>query len=158
MNLPTAFLHLSNLLAQADTTYSTSTSTGGAIGGGIGGLLGLVIAVVVLIGMAKVFIKAGKPGWAVIVPIYNVIVLLQIAGKPLWWFILFIIPFVNFIVAILVCIDIAKNFGKDTLYGLGLAFLGPIFFPMLGFGSARYVGAGGSLAGYPPAGYPPATT
>jgi Family of unknown function (DUF5684) len=101
-------------------------------------LIGLVITVVVIAGIWKVFTKAGEPGWAAIIPIYNLIVLLKVAGKPLWWFILFLIPFVNFIVLILVAIAVARNFGKGTGFGLGLAFLGFIFFPILGFGDAQY--------------------
>jgi hypothetical protein len=66
--------------------------------------------------------------------------LLQIAGKPIWWIVLFFIPVVNFVVAIIVSIDVAKNFGKGTGFGLGLAFLSPIFYPILGFGSAQYQG------------------
>ena len=89
----------------------------------------------------KVFTKAGHPGWAALVPIYNGIVLLQIAGRPLWWFILFFIPFVNFIVAIVVAMDVARAFGKSAGFGLGLAFLSPVFYPILGFGSAQYEGA-----------------
>ena len=82
--------------------------------------------------------SAGEPGWAAIIPIYNFIVLLKIAGKPVWWFILMLIPFVNFIVAIIAALAVAKNFGKGTGFGLGLAFLAPIFYPILAFGDARY--------------------
>ncbi len=101
-------------------------------------LIELVLLVVVIIGMWKVFEKAGKPGWAAIVPIYNIIVLLEIAGKPIWWIILFLIPCVNLIMAILTYMAVAKNFGKSEAYGLGLAFLPFIFFPMLGFSDAKY--------------------
>ena len=101
----------------------------------------LAIIVAVIAGFWKVFVKAGKPGWAAIVPIYNLIVLLQIAGKPLWWFILFLIPVVNLIAAILVGIAVAKNFGKSDAFGIGLGLLGPIFYPILGFGDAQYQGA-----------------
>ena len=79
-------------------------------------------------------------GWAAIIPIYNLIVLLQIAGKPLWWFFLFLIPIVNLVMAILVCIAVAEKFGKGAGFGVGLALLGFIFFPILGFGSAQYQG------------------
>ena len=82
--------------------------------------------------------KAGQPGWGVLIPIYNIYLLTQIAGRPGWWVLLFLIPFVNIIVGIIVDIDIAKNFGKDAAFGLGLYFLGFIFFPILGFGSATY--------------------
>ncbi|MAG94953.1 MAG: signal peptidase I [Planctomycetaceae bacterium] len=112
-------------------------------GGGLGALLigtviPLLIALLVVAGVWKTFAKAGKPGWACIIPIYNVIVMLEIAGKPIWWLILFFIPFVNIIVAILVPIEIAKAFGKGAGFGLGLAFLGFIFYPILGFGDATY--------------------
>ena len=99
----------------------------------------MIALVVLMIGSVwKVFTKAGKPGWACIVPIYNVIVLLEIAGKPLWWIILMIIPLVNIVIAILLAIEVAKKFGQSSGFGLGLAFLPFIFYPVLGYGSARY--------------------
>ncbi len=100
----------------------------------------LVFAAVMIISMWKIFVKAGKPGWAAIVPIYNVIVLLEIVGRPVWWIILLIIPCVNIVINIIVCIDLAKSFGKDAGYGIGLALLSVIFFPMLAFGKAQYIG------------------
>jgi len=121
-------------------TSFVAQDDGSGGGSAITGLLQLVLVVLYIAGMWKVFSKAGKPGWAAIIPIYNIIVLLQIVGKPLWWIILFIIPFVNFVIIILVSIEMAKVFGKGTGYGLGLAFLGFIFYPMLGFGDATYVG------------------
>lgn len=101
--------------------------------------LGLML--VVFAGIWKTFEKAGKPGWAAIVPIYNVWVMLQIAGKPGWWLLLMFIPLVNLVIAIMVSIAIAERFGKGTGFGLGLAFLGFIFYPILGFGDATYSGA-----------------
>ncbi|MEY4917565.1 MAG: hypothetical protein RL616_1478 [Verrucomicrobiota bacterium] len=101
----------------------------------------LAIVIGIIAGFWKVFTKAGKPGWAAIIPIYNLIVLLQVAGKPLWWFILFLIPFVNLIAAVLVGLAVAKNFGKSDLFGIGLGLLGFIFYPILGFGDAQYQGA-----------------
>lgn len=100
----------------------------------------LAIIVAIIAGFWKVFAKAGKPGWAAIIPIYNIIVLLEIAGKPLWWILLFLIPIVNLIMAILVGIAVARNFGKSDGFGIGLALLGFIFYPILGFGSAQYQG------------------
>ena len=87
----------------------------------------------------KVFSKAGYPGWASIVPIYNWIVLCKVAGRPAWWVILLLICFP--ILWIILCIDIAKRFGKGGGFAVGLIFLGIIFFPILGFGSAQYQGA-----------------
>ena len=101
----------------------------------------LAIVVLIIAGFWKVFTKAGQPGWAAIVPIYNLYILLKIAGKPGWWILLFFIPLVNLIIAILVAIEVAKAFGKGVGFGLGLAFLGFIFYPILGFGNATYQGA-----------------
>jgi len=106
-------------------------------------IFGFVFLVLILIlaSLWKVFTKAGKPGWGCIVPIYNVILLLEIAGKPLWWVILLFIPLVSIVVAILVSIEVGKAFGKSTAFGLGLALLPFVFYPVLGFGSAQYQGA-----------------
>ena len=113
-------------------------------GGAVAGMLILVIQLAILIailaGAWKMFEKAGKPGWAAIIPIYNIIVILEICGRPIWWILLLLIPCVNIVIAVIMWIDVAKSFGKSELYGIGLAFLGFIFIPMLGFGSARYVG------------------
>ena len=99
----------------------------------------------------KIFTKAGKPGWAAIVPIYNIIVMLEIVGRPAWWVVLMLIPFVNFVVAILVSIDLAKSFGKSAGFGIGLAFLGIIFAPILAFGDAEYHGPAAASSGMTPA-------
>ncbi|HYC70936.1 MAG TPA: DUF5684 domain-containing protein [Opitutaceae bacterium] len=103
-------------------------------------LIAVVLAVLVIAGVWKVFAKAGQPGWAVLIPIYNAYVLLKVAGRPGWWLVLLLIPFVSFIVAIVVAIDVARNFGRGAFFGLGLAFLGFVFYPMLGFGDAAYIG------------------
>jgi len=100
----------------------------------------LAVAVVTIAGMWKVFEKAGKPGWAAIVPIYNIIVMLEVIGRPLWWIFFFLIPLVNVVFAILLYIDLAKSFGQGAGFGLGLMLLSFIFFPILGFGDARYLG------------------
>ena len=112
--------------------------------GGVGGMLVLLIQLAILVavlaGAWQMFAKAGKPGWAAIIPIYNAIVLLEICGRPIWWILLLLIPCVNIVIAIIVWIDVAKSFGKSEIFGIGLAFLGFIFIPILGFGSAQYVG------------------
>ena len=101
-------------------------------------LVVLVLAVVCLIGLWKVFTKAGQPGWGCIIPIYNAYLLIKIAGKPGWWLILFFIPIVNLVMAILVSLAVAKAFGKGGGFGVGLFLLPFIFYPMLGFGDAQY--------------------
>lgn len=120
--------------------------SGGGIIASIMMLVWLAVIVAILAGFWKVFVKAGQPGWACLVPIYNIVVMLQIVGRPIWWLVLLLIPFVNFVVMIIVSIDMAKSFGKGTGYGIGLAFLGAIFYPMLGFGDAKYQGPAAAAA------------
>ena len=101
----------------------------------------LAVLVFFIAAIWRVFSKAGQPGWAALIPIYNLIVLMKIAGRPVWWFLLMFIPIVNIIVGLVLAIDIAKNFGKGTAFGLGLFLFGFVFYPILGFGDAEYVGA-----------------
>ncbi len=103
-------------------------------------LIYLAILIVIIASFWKVFTKAGRPGWASIIPIYNLIVMLQIVGRPWWWILLMLIPIVSLVIAIIVSIDMAKSFGKGTGFGIGLALLGFIFYPILGFGDAKYQG------------------
>ena len=111
------------------------------------GVLGLILGVVwlavvvfyIFVGW-KIFEKANQPGWAYIIPIYNMVVMLQIIGRPIWWIVLFFIPLVNVIVGIMCILDFAKSFGKGTGFAVGLRFLGFIFAPMLAFGDAKYQG------------------
>jgi len=116
----------------------------GSSSGGGGFLILLLIEIallaVVIAGCWKMFVKAGQPGWAAIIPIYNLFILCKIVGRPGWWVILFLIPFVNFIMAIILSIDLAKSFGKSMLFAVGLVLLSPIFYCILGFGSAQYQG------------------
>jgi len=97
-------------------------------------------AILFLAGSWRAFEKAHKPGWAALVPVYNLVVMLDIAEKPIWWLLLFLVPIVNALVMIVVFIEIAKRFNKGALFGIGLTFLGAIFFPILGFGEAEYAG------------------
>lgn len=127
------------LLLQSDTPSDGSSALGAAVGGAFG-LIGLVFAIVMIAAMWKIFVKAGQPGWAAIVPIYNLYILLKIVGRPGWWILLFFIPFVNFIIMIIVAIDTAKSFGKGGGFAAGLILLPFIFYPILGFGSAQYQG------------------
>lgn len=99
----------------------------------------LVLVLAVVAGWWTVFRKAGQPGWAAVVPGYNIYVLVVgVAQLSLLWFILVLIPGVQIIAAILVNVEVARRFGRSEAFGLGLAVLGPIFYPILGFGSARY--------------------
>ena len=127
---------LAMLFFQSDSAPSASPAAQGVAMVAV--ILYVAILLLFIIGLWKVFTKAGEPGWAAIVPIYNFIVLLKIAGKPAWWFLLMLIPFVNLIVFIIMCIALAKNFGKGGGFAAGLILLSPIFFPILGFGSSKY--------------------
>ena len=95
---------------------------------------------VMLAGLWKVFEKAGEPGWAAIIPIYNGMVLMRIAGKPEWWVVFCFIPMVNAIIMIIATVDLAKNFGQTGGFTVGLIFLPFVFYPILGFGRAQYLG------------------
>ena len=100
----------------------------------------LAIVVLVIAGIWKVFAKAGHPGWAAIIPIYNMYIMCKIAGRPGWWVLLMFLPFINFIVLAVLSIDISKSFGRGIGFGVGLWLLSFIFYPILGFGSAEYQG------------------
>ncbi len=119
-----------------DTSSNNSASL-------ITNIVSLVIVVLFIAAQWAIFAKAGKPGWAAIIPIYSTIVLLQVVGRPVWWIILFLIPVVNIVFGIIVLNDLSKSFGHGAGYTLGLLFLSIIFFPILGFGGSQYVGPRG---------------
>lgn len=126
-------------LLQDTTTTTTTEVSPVAAGMGIGMMLvWCAVLLLVVISMWKIFTKAGKPGWAAIVPIYNLIVMLEIACKPIWWFILMLIPLVNLIVIIIVLVELAKRFGKGVGFAIGMLILPFIFYPMLAFGDSKY--------------------
>lgn len=139
-----------------DYGYTVPDSSIATIGGTIlGAFLGviiivsLVIAIIQLAGMWKVFTKAGEKGWKCIIPIYNLVILFRISGLSPWiifGYLASIIPFVGWIVCLGItiyqCNSLAKAFGKDVGYTIGLLFLPTIFYMILGFGKAEYVGKG----------------
>lgn len=106
--------------------------------GAIEATIALFLLAAIAIGRWKVFEKAGQPGWGALVPVYNLFLLLRIAQRPAWWLVLYAIPFVSVIPLVLVPLDVARHFGKSRLFGAGLIFLGFVFYPILGFGSAQY--------------------
>jgi hypothetical protein len=101
----------------------------------------------------KIFSKAGKPGWACIIPIYSSIVFCEIIGKPGWWWLLALIPIVNIYVFIVMVHGLSRSFGNDIGYTLGLIFLPIEFMPMLAFGGSTYQGP---VYAQPGASLPPA--
>jgi hypothetical protein len=120
-----------------DYTQGAEAAAAGGIGAGVM-ILYIALIVLAIVGMWKLFTKAGKPGWASLIPIYNTCVLIDIAGKPMWWILLMLIPLVNIVIAILVAIGLAKNFGRGTGTVIGLILLPNIFLLILAFGSAEY--------------------
>ena len=125
------------------STFLAQNSGGGAAGGIAGCMIGIIylaILVAVIAGMWKMFTKAGQPGWACLVPFYNIYILLKIVGRPGWWLILMLIPIVSIVVGIIVAVDLAKAFGKGIGFAIGIILLGFIFIPILGFGDAEYQG------------------
>lgn len=135
-NIPTMLTHLLTILQQS-SAVSVEYSQEGQLSP-VSGIIALGVIILMIVAVWKVFTKAGEPGWASLIPFYNIIVYLRIAGKPLWWIILFIIPVVNIIVALFASLGLAKNFGKGTGFGIGLWLLTPIFIIILGFDSSTY--------------------
>jgi len=106
----------------------------------VGWLFYIAVIVLMLVSTWKVYVKAGKPGWACLIPVYNTLVLLEIVGKPWWYLLLMLIPVVNIVIWIMISLDLARAFGKGSGFGIGLVFLPIIFYPILAFGDAKYQG------------------
>ena len=103
-------------------------------------IFGIMVTVIEIVGAWHMFEKAGEPGWAAIIPIYNYLIGIKIAGKPWWYILLMLIPVVNLVIYTIILNGLAKNFGKGTGFTVGLFFFRFIFIPILGFGNATYIG------------------
>ena len=117
------------------------------------GVIGMLIVIVA--SWWVLFKKAGKPGWAAIIPIYNILVLLEIIGRPWWWLFLFflgLIPVVGFLISLVVQLivnhDLARSFGKGWGYAIGMTvpFVNFAVLPMLAFGDSTYKGPAAKAA------------
>lgn len=106
----------------------------------------MVVQVFIYVCLWKIFEKAGKPGWTALIPIYNIIIMLEIINKPMIWLLYLIIPLVNIYFGIMMTVEFAKAFGKDTGFAIGMILLPIVFYPMLAFGDAQYQGVGGAKA------------
>jgi len=128
---------------------SSAYSMGAAIGALMAIILipAIVISIVMIISYWRIFEKAGKPGWASLVPIYNIIVLLEIVGKPMWWLILILFPCTAWIFGIWTINLLSKSFGQSEGFTVGLVLLGIIFYPILAFGNYQYLGPSAKEAG-----------
>ena len=92
-----------------------------------------VASILMLVSMWKVFVKCGKPGWAAIIPVYNMYIMCEIAEKPWWYILLFLVPFANIYAMFVLYDGVAKKFGKTTGFIIGMMFLPFVFWPMLAF-------------------------
>lgn len=137
--LNSTITNLINLAFEVSYNYDLGSSSGtGSLGGLF--LMSSILSLVMIVSQWKVFTKAGKPGWASIVPVYNMIVMIQIADLSLVYLLLFFVPIANIYALFKIYIGIAHKFGKSTGFGVGLIFLTIIFMPMLAFGDAVYEG------------------
>jgi len=123
--------------------YQNINNNSEAVNAGMfGGFLALFYTAIIslmLVSMWKIFVKAGKAGWASLVPIYNTIVMLEIAKLPFWYIFLMFVPIVNIVIGVIVAVKIAKAFGKEKGFVLGMLFLPLIFYPILAFGKSEYI-------------------
>jgi uncharacterized protein DUF5684 len=110
------------------------------------GVVYFALIIFMIVAWWRLFTKAGQPGWASIIPIFNTYILCKIAGKSGWWVLLLLIPCVGLVFWILVCIAVAERFGKGGGFAVGLILLPFIFFPILAFGDAKYQGGPPALA------------
>ncbi len=120
----------------------TQTTTAPSVFPSTGFLIGeLVFAIIIIVAGWRIFEKAKKPGWAILIPFYNIYIMLKIVGRPGWWLILFFIPIVNFIIHLIVALNLAKSFKRSTAFGIFFLWLFPIIgFLVLGFGKSKYNG------------------
>ena len=126
-------------------TYGTenffdSAFAGTALTGLFAGIMifSLILSLISIISYWKLFVKAGKPGWASIIPIYNTVVMIKIAKLPIWYIILFLVPVANIFALFKINIEMAKKFGKSTAFGVGMTLISIIFVPMLAFSDNVY--------------------
>lgn len=127
------------------TTYTTTIDPEAAAALGaamlVVSLIGIAIAIISIVALWRIFTKAGKPGWASIIPFYNMYTLYQVAGMNGWMFLLTFVPIVNVVILVMLCLNLAKAFGKTGAFAVGLILLSPIFMLILAFSNAQYVGA-----------------
>ncbi|MBN1427632.1 MAG: signal peptidase I [Anaerolineae bacterium] len=114
------------------------------------GIFILALVVLLLAAFWKLFTKADQPGWASLIPIYNVVILLKMIGRPAWYVIFVVIPGLNIYLAVLLVFGLARSFGKGPLFAIGLIFLAPILLPVLAFGKSEYIGPMGPSYRYGP--------
>lgn len=134
-------MHLPLALSSALPLMNSTMDPAAAAGSAIGGLLGVVIVILITgFALMGIFKKAGRPAWAAFVPIYNLVVLLQISGLSPWLVLLSLIPVANIVLIVLLAINLAKVFGKGAGTAILIVFFTVIMYFVLSYGSARYLG------------------
>lgn len=111
----------------------------------VGAIVGLVFQLLILIAVVvtvwKLFVKMGLDGWKSIIPLYSLYIMLKALGRPGWWLVLYLIPIANIFVSYMVSVDLAKAFGKSTMFGVFALFLFSfVGYPILAFGNAQFKG------------------
>jgi hypothetical protein len=119
--------------------FSGYVLTGSLFGGGHMGFIGFILAIATFAGAWQVFVKAGREGWEAVIPVYNIYVLTVITAQPWWLLILCLIPVVNFIALGFLYWKLAERFGQIWPFAIGLLLVPFVFYPLLGFGDARYI-------------------
>ena len=141
----------SYVTTSANMTDASYAALGGVLGGALAGmamaisLISLVIGILTIIANWKIFTKAGQAGWKSLIPIYNLVILFRIAGISPWWILAYLatfIPVVGWVVSlalsIYLMVNLAKAFGKEGGFAVGLILLNTIFMMILAFGDADY--------------------
>ena len=127
---------------QYQLTTTQAQNAAGLAGMGAGMIIfELAIMVFMIVTLWKIYTKAGKPGWASIIPIYDILVLIEIAGLEWWYILLLLVPFANIYAIFKIYIELAHKFGKSTGFGVLTVFFSLICLPILAFGDAKYQGA-----------------
>lgn len=109
----------------------------------------IIMYVLMVVSLWKTFEKAGKPGWAAIIPVYNTLIMIEIVGKPTIWLLWCLIPCVNIVFSVWLINLMSKSYGQSEGFTIGLLFLPFIFWPILGLGSAKYIGPSAAEAQNP---------
>jgi hypothetical protein len=117
---------------------STAADAWGILFGTTMLIIEIAVIVLVIAGLWATLNKAGRPGWGAIIPIFNLYLIIKMAGRPGWWLILYLIPIVNIIIALIVAIDVSQNFGHGAGYGILLWIFPWLMYLVLGFGGAQY--------------------
>jgi len=141
LNLASATCSLNGQPIPCDQFFGDMPVVGAALGFfAMFWIISLAVCILLIIAMWKLYEKAGQPGWASIIPVYNMVIMLHIVKRPIWWIILYFIPLINTVVGFIVVYEFTKAFGKGIGFTLGLIFLPFIFYPILAFSDATYQG------------------